>query len=67
MSIERLQPLRVAMIQSKRKKPRPGRLAGDNLEALRLKRYTLDQGMCVKCGIVLFYVPRYDGIRRHTI
>ena len=33
-----------------RSKPRRGRLKGPNMEALRLKRWNLDKGICRKCG-----------------
>ena len=39
----------------KRRKPRPGRLAGAALEALRQACFERDGGKCVKCGRTLLY------------
>ena len=36
--------------RQKRPKPRPGRLQGEDLEALRLACYERDNGLCVVCG-----------------
>ena len=38
-----------------RKKPRPGRLKGEELESLRWQCYQRDAGRCKKCLIYTFY------------
>jgi hypothetical protein len=46
------------MIQSRRKKPRPGRLKGAAMEKLRNDAYMRDEGRCVVCKkLVIFYAP----------
>ena len=39
-----------------RSKPRPGRLKGKDLEALRVACYLRDSGMCQECGCETFYM-----------
>lgn len=38
------------MIKPKRSKPRPGRLKGEALDALRVACYERDGGRCISCG-----------------
>lgn len=38
------------MIRSRRTKPRPGRLQGEDLQALRITCFERDKGNCQKCG-----------------
>jgi hypothetical protein len=42
------------MIRSKRKKPRPGRLKGDDLTELRFACYERDKAICQRCGHMTF-------------
>ena len=49
------------MIRSRRKKPRPGRLKGSDLGALRVACFIRDGGRCVRCGKNLLLNPRFDG------
>jgi hypothetical protein len=49
------------MIRSRRTKPRPGRLKGLSLEALRLDCYLRDTGRCVKCDKRVHLFSRFDG------
>lgn len=37
-------------IRSRRTKPRPGRLDAAGMEAMRLKRFQMDDGRCRNCG-----------------
>lgn len=37
-------------MQRKRAKPRPGRVTGDDLTALRAECYSRDAGLCQNCG-----------------
>jgi hypothetical protein len=49
------------VIRSRRSKPRPGRLKGDDLTALRLACFMRDRGRCVVCEKRLHLDPRFDG------
>ena len=40
-----------------RTKPRPGRLKGEDRDALRLACFMRDGGRCVKCGMRLAFAP----------
>jgi hypothetical protein len=42
-------------------KPNIARLEGPALTALRWQRWTLDKGICKKCGISTYWEPRFDG------
>jgi 5-methylcytosine-specific restriction endonuclease McrA len=44
------------MIVSRRKKPRPGRLKGEDLIKLRHDCYLRDNAICQKCGIFTLWV-----------
>lgn len=53
-------------IRRKRNKPRPGRLKGDALEALRLACWGRDKGECQKCGRFTFpSEPRESDVSYH--
>ena len=40
-------------LRKSRSKPRPGRLKGDDMDALRLLAFVRDEGCCVTCGKML--------------
>lgn len=42
-------------------KPRPGRLTGEDLTALRLACFLRDKGRCSLCGVPLHYVALFAG------
>ena len=45
-------------IRKVRRKPRPGRIKGDELQAQRWRIFQRDKGVCVDCGIkVIFNAP----------
>lgn len=52
---------RSGRIKSRRTKPRPGRLAGADMEALRLACWERDKGQCQECGCYTLWRPRWDG------
>lgn len=39
----------------------PSRLKGKQLSALRLLCYVRDEGLCMRCGKLLQFEPRFDG------
>lgn len=46
------------MIRNRRTKPRPGRIAGKELQAQRERIFERDEGLCQDCGIpTLFNAP----------
>jgi 5-methylcytosine-specific restriction endonuclease McrA len=49
------------MILSRRKKPRPGRIDGKRLAALRLICFARYRGLCMVCGKKLYLNARFDG------
>lgn len=44
-------PIARSKPKAKRTKPRPGRLKGDDLEALRLACWERDKSLCQRCGV----------------
>ena len=48
-------PIKRTAIKKARSKPRPGRLEGDDLEALRLACWERDKGHCQECGWLTVY------------
>lgn len=43
-------PIKRSPVVTRRTKPRPGRLEGNDLEALRLACWKRDKGLCHNCG-----------------
>ena len=51
--------LRRSRIRPVRRKPRPGRLKGNDLKMLRVDCYARDRGFCQNCGrMTVFDAPR---------
>jgi 5-methylcytosine-specific restriction endonuclease McrA len=65
--IPRYTPLKRGKPPKKRRaKPRPGRLQGDDLQALRLACWERDKSLCQHCGVrTLFDFPQEHPLAFH--